>query len=82
MASDPPEIIFAPKLDTLERNVRLGCGSIFGLAFGFVAGLYWWPTPLGVGTLVIVSFLTCAWMALKLGDRFWTDFIGKLFSWW
>jgi hypothetical protein len=40
MADEPPEIFFEPKPDPFERKVRIGCGSVFGLAIGFLAGIY------------------------------------------
>jgi uncharacterized membrane protein YccC len=82
MATDPPEIIFVPEPDSLEREVRIGCGSVFGIVIGFGAGLHWWPTPLGIGVLIVVGVITCAWLALKHGDRFWTEMVGKWLPWW
>lgn len=82
MASDPHEIIFTPEPDPLEKKVRIGCGSVTGLFLGVLTGLYWWPTAVGVALIVAASVLSCAWMALKFGDRFWTEGVMKWLSWW
>lgn len=77
-----PEIVFAPEPDPLEKKIRIGCGSVFGLVAGFVAGLVYWPTAVGIGIFVSFSAIGCAWMALKLGDRFWKDKAINWLSWW
>lgn len=82
MPSDPPEIILSPKPDALEMKVRIGCGSLFGLFFGVLAGLYWWPTAVGLVLFVAACVVLCAWMALKFGDRFWTEGVMKWLPWW
>ena len=80
--SDPDPVLSDPRPDALERRLRIGCGSVFGLMLGGVAGLYWWPTPLGIAALVVVCVVFCGRMALRLGDRFWTETIPKVLSWW
>jgi hypothetical protein len=83
MASEPPEIIFESEPDPLERKLRIGCGSVFGLVFGLGFGIYWWSTSLGaVLTFALVGMVACAWMALKFGDRFWTEGLAKWLPWW
>jgi hypothetical protein len=81
MAAEPPEIIFAREPDPLERKVRIGCGSVFGLVFGFGCGIHWWPTSLGLIGYALVGMAACAWLALRFGDAFWVEGV-KWLRWW
>lgn len=68
--------------DKLEKGIRLGCGGIFGLFVGAVAGFKMFPygdwSILAVAAAVAISFSLAA---RYLGDRFWHAIVALL-SWW
>ena len=75
---DSPEIIFERKPTRLEKNLRMGCGSVRGLVLGLSIGVRWYPTQTGLALAVIACVIGCAWCALKFGDRFWVNWS----RWW
>jgi hypothetical protein len=68
--------------DKLEKGIRLGCGGIFGLFIGAVAGFKMFPygdwSILAVALTVAIAFSLAA---RCLGDRFWHA-IGAWLQWW
>jgi hypothetical protein len=67
MANEPPP-------DRFEHGVRLGCGSVFGLAFGIWTALrlsLLIESGLSLAAIVIASVVLSATLAAKYGDRFW-----------
>jgi hypothetical protein len=82
MNEEPSPIVFEEASDPLRTKVRLGSGGIFGLAVGFCAGLYYWPTKVGVLSLALLAAVVCAWAALQYGDRFWTEGVAQWMRWW
>lgn len=64
------------KPDRIEKGIRFGCGTIFGLMFGvYLALRYLRPAIIhdfGSG-IVLIGFiaLVCGLLAVKLGDGFW-----------
>jgi hypothetical protein len=67
--------------DPLEKRIRFGCGSLFGLIFGCYAAFKTWPENMYVDiALVIIIILTCGTLAMKQGDGFWHELTN--FHWW
>jgi hypothetical protein len=63
--------------DRLEKGVRFGCGTLFGLIIGFVWAIQsaldfavsWILLPLALA-------LVCGFLAAKYGDDFWHKWLG------
>jgi len=59
------------KLDKTEKNIRFGCGAIFGFLLGFnfvYFGFSMHPARFVVGILAAIIF---GILAVRYGDRFW-----------
>ena len=68
--------------DALEKKIRIGCGTLAGLAVGASVGV------LGLGlragalwAFVGLAVIVCAFLAFRWGDRFWITLMGVL-KWW
>lgn len=78
MQHDPRTVIYRQP-DSFERNVRLVCGSLFGLAIAGVAWLCFSPLSAAVGSSVtIISVAACGACAVRFGDDFWYGALASL----
>jgi hypothetical protein len=61
--------------DRIEIRVRAGCGAAVGLVAGVVGALFLWTEVSwwGVGALGVACAALYAWLAARMGDRFWRD---------
>ena len=73
MTNEPPEIIFEHRPDATERALRIGCGSLIGIAIAVALGIRLLPTALQFVVLCTVLIVVCSWLALKNGDRFFYE---------
>jgi uncharacterized membrane protein YccC len=73
MASDVPEIIFERKPDRTERSLRIGCGSLVGIALTVALGIRLAPTTVLFIVLFVVLVVLCACLAVRYGDRFFYE---------
>jgi hypothetical protein len=61
-----------PPIDSMEKNIRLGCGAVFGIGVGLLTGVIALGLTAGLSWFVaIVSGAICAFLALRFGNRFW-----------
>ena len=52
--------------------VRAGCGALFGAVIPFGgAALVLGSSPLVTAVIVMVSAASCAFLAVRFGERFW-----------
>ena len=67
--------------DRLEKSIRFGCGSIFGIIIGFYYSLNWVLETWGeIVAIIICSAVICGFLAVKFGDEFWHSL--KSLRWW
>jgi hypothetical protein len=59
------------KPDRLEKQIRFGCGFVFGALVGFFAALRAFAETVGVLAVTMGVAVTCALLAVRYGDRFW-----------
>jgi hypothetical protein len=79
MAKEPPVIFFDPVPDAMERKIRIGCGSVFGLFIALLVALRWFYFSVGIfAVLAIVFACLFGWLALRYGDRFWREILQAL----
>lgn len=61
--------------DTMQKGLRLGCGTVFGILIGLYATRRHW-TNAGPELLLPIAgiALSCGLLAMIFGDRFWHFF--------
>jgi hypothetical protein len=66
-----------------DKQIRFGCGFVFGGGMGFLLALRYLVETLGplIGC-TLAGGLLCGWLAMRYGDHFWTDLLHRLFWWW
>jgi Na+-driven multidrug efflux pump len=71
-----------PEPDRLDKQIRFGCGFLFGLPLGFLLALKTLMESAGaLTTLTLAIACLCGWLAMRYGDKFWTDLV-RWFSGW
>jgi hypothetical protein len=69
--------------DPMEKRIRFGCGFLFGLVIGLFefARVLYTSAGLVVAVSAVSAALVCCWLAMKYGDRFWTELLSR-WQWW
>lgn len=67
-----------PKLGTLEKVTRFGCGALLGFFVGLYGSAKWKIMSFGAAVgMWVVAILACGYLALKYGDEFWYGIFGR-----
>jgi len=75
---DSQDIAQVATVETPEKVIRLGCGGLFGFAFGCYAAFRLALASFGwTVAIIVLSVGVCACLALRLGDRFWNSLSGR-----
>ena len=69
-----------PPGDPLERRLRIGCGSLIGLALALMTSAYLWRSWTGFLVTALLAAAVCSWLALRHGDRFFEEAL-QCFGW-
>ena len=65
-----------PPPDALEKRIRIGCGSVFGIAVGLYAAALWVGLKSSwLWAFVLVGAVVFARVALVYGHRFWFNLL-------
>ena len=67
--------------DRLEKGIRFGCGTLFGLLLGLFLTRRLWFDDTSIALLgAIAVAVVCGGLASRHGDRFWSRFRGDDWS--
>lgn len=66
--------------DRMERGVRFGCGSLFGVVLGIGVAAQVVEPGWRAALIVVPAVLVCGLLAARWGDKFW-DLVFDSFPW-
>ena len=75
MPDPKPEIILEDPPDPMERNLRIGCGSVVGLVVALCLAFRFLPSLAGFLVTALLAVVACAWLALRYGDAFFESML-------
>jgi hypothetical protein len=69
--------------DSRQKKIRIGCGSIAGLAFGLFVGIISFQLS-GASLWIFTALVGFAFsfLAIRFGERFWLRLLQELKSLW
>ena len=72
-----------PLPERADKQIRFGCGFLFGCGAGFLVALRHLVESAGpLAGWTLAAGVICGWLAMRYGDRFWTDLLHRLSWWW